>query len=431
MKNILQKKITSLVPLVALVLFMASCAPAEKKDKTIQVSAKNTAPVVLDDVIITIKDRQVLAKIDSLFDGRISVTAGDHTLPWQIIDYDNDGQNDQLLIVDHFEAEEEKQYTIRRAGEDTAEFPKRTYAEISVKKGGEWKKVTKDNGNEQYEYRGGTFENVETLDVPEEHTDHSYYIRYEGPGWESDKVGYRFYLDWRNAVDIFGKKTSDMVLPEVGQDGFDAYHEMADWGMDVLKVGSSLGIGSLGYWDGEKAIRVEKTDNLKCEITLNGDLKSKITTDYTGWEIAGKKIDLTSYLSIHAGSRLTKEKAVLSEPLDNLCTGIVKHEDAQVIQSENGGKWSYLATFGKQSLSPDDDQLGMAIFYRTDDLLELTEDEHSHVVVLQPDDNKVKYYYGATWEQDADQIASLDEFKAYLDHTLERLNHPVEVELNQ
>jgi hypothetical protein len=37
--------------------------------------------------------------------------------------------------------------------------------------------------------------------------------------------GYRLYLDWRNAFDILEKKEV-IVLPLVGQDGFDSYHEM-------------------------------------------------------------------------------------------------------------------------------------------------------------------------------------------------------------
>jgi hypothetical protein len=82
----------------------------------------------------------------------------------------------------------------------TKKYQKRTQAEISVKTGGHF---------ENRKYIGGDFENVNYLRVPDEHTDHSYYIRYEGPGWESDLVGYRFYLDWRNATDVFGKKTPE------------------------------------------------------------------------------------------------------------------------------------------------------------------------------------------------------------------------------
>ncbi len=112
--------------------------------------------------------------------------------------------------------------------------------------------MTKQNGNQQYEYQGGEFKPVGKLLVDEKHTDHSFDIQFEGPGWESDKIGYRIYLDWRNAIDIFGKKTDAMVLHNVGLDGFDSYHEMQDWGVDILKVGSALGIGTLAFWDGEK-----------------------------------------------------------------------------------------------------------------------------------------------------------------------------------
>ena len=83
-----------------------------------------------------------------------------------------------------------------------------TYAEISIKEGGEWK---------GREYVGGTFKNVESVQLPSTHTDHSYYIRYEGPGWENSNVGYRLYLDWRNAIDIFGKEVDTLVLPYVGR----------------------------------------------------------------------------------------------------------------------------------------------------------------------------------------------------------------------
>ncbi len=37
-----------------------------------------------------------------------------------------------------------------------------------------------------------------------------------------------------------------MVLDEVGTDTAKNYHALADWGMDVLKVGKSLGAGAMG-----------------------------------------------------------------------------------------------------------------------------------------------------------------------------------------
>ena len=129
----------------------------------------------------------------------------------------------------------------------------KTNAEISVKEGGKW--------NDR-KYKGGTFKNVQSLDLDPRHTDHSFDIRFEGPGWESNKIAYRLYLDWRNAIDIFGKTTDKMVLPLVGLDGFESYHLKQDWGSDILKVGKGQGIGSILRYQNNEMLyfkKVEKT----------------------------------------------------------------------------------------------------------------------------------------------------------------------------
>ena len=65
-------------------------------------------------------------------------------------------------------------------------------------------------------FRGSEFKSVKRIKVPAIHTDHDALFRYEGPGWESELIGYRFYLDWRNTTDIFGKKINELLLKTVG-----------------------------------------------------------------------------------------------------------------------------------------------------------------------------------------------------------------------
>jgi len=285
---------------------------------------------------------------------------------------------------------------------------KNTQAYLGIKEGGKWFWVTKDSGKEQYEYRGGEFKPLTELTVDEKHTDHSFDIQFEGPGWESDKIGYRLYLDWRNAIDIFGKKTDKMVLQQVGLDGFDSYHEMQDWGVDVLQVGDALGIGSLAYWNGTKAVRVEKTSGIHCKVE-SGNSVSKVYVDYSNWEIDSFKTNVSTILEIEAGSYLTKYSINLSNELPNLATGIVKLKNSEMkIISDLKPGWSCMLTFGKQSLQ--NDMLGMCIFFKTDELLEQTEDINSHVIVLKPENNQLTYYFGAAWQQDASGVKSMDDF---------------------
>lgn len=400
------------IGLVLLMIYACKTDSVPSKVDEEQMILENSLTIDRKDEVVQLD----LAKWTNIF-GDKSPEDINFSTPFQFNDNDQDGMADELILLFDLKAEESRSFSISELlTEEKSTYAKRTQAEISHKVEGEWK---------EREYMDGRFVNVDHLDVPPEHTDHSWYIRYEGPGWESDKVGYRFYLDWRNATDIFGKKTTDMVLQDVGQDGFDSYHEPSDWGMDVLKVGSSLGVGSIGMWVDGKAERVAETDSLKATIVSNGIIQSKVRTRYFGWKINGQQVDLTSDISINAGSRLTHQEIQISENVTNLCTGIVKHEVAEVISKAQNGVsgWGYLATYGKQSLA--DDNLGMAILFKNDDLIELTEDEHSQVVVLKPKHKSLEYYFLAAWEQEPGGITNNEEFIKYLDETVDKLNNPI------
>lgn len=409
--------------LFALIWFSLNCAeksPGELESaypEAFTAAIENQSSVARTDQAVMLDIAALKAKYPAFNPAAFVVLAGDAELPSQADDLDGDGRMDQITFIADFAAQERKPVTIHyaNAGMIQRGYPKRTQAELSHKTGGQFV---------DRKYEGGAFQNVAFLRVPPEHTDHSLFIRYEGPGWESDKVGYRFYLDWRNATDIFGKKVPGMVLQDVGLDGFDSYHEMSDWGMDILKVGESLGIGSIGIWDGGKASRVAQTDSITCAIVANGPVYSRIRTKYYGWEVGGKQYDLTSDLSITAGSRLTRHDLAISGNPPNLCTGIVKHPDANLLSktgAENG--WSYLATYGKQSLA--DDNLGMAVLYKTSDLIEIQEDSNSHVAVLNPAGGKLTYYFLAAWEKEPGGIQSEAQFVQYLEQIVAEMDLPL------
>lgn len=404
-------------------LLFSGCAKKEYLEiaksypESITFSIQNPTNLNRTDEIISV-DIDMIKSISNDFNSdAFVVLVGNTELPSQAIDINGDGAIDVIKFVTNMAANSSEEIMIRFASSGKLErnYTQRTQAELSHKFDGEFK---------DRKYIGGKFKNVNNLRVPAEHTDHSSFIRYEGPGWESDKVGYRYYLDWRNAIDIFGKKVSDMVLQNVGQDGYDSYHEMSDWGMDILNVGESLGIGSIAAWNDNKAYRVAETDTITCQITAKGPIYSQITTRYYGWKIEGKKYDLISNLSITAGSRMTKHSISITNNPDNLCTGIVKHDNTKILKgSKSNNGWNYLATYGKQSLA--DDNLGMAILYKNSDVMEITEDENSHVTVLKVNEGNLDYYFLAAWEKEPNGIKNGNEFQKYLDVEIEKLNNPL------
>lgn len=305
--------------------------------------------------------------------------------------------------VEDVVAEPEVTYNIKTA---------KTYAEISIKEGGHW---------DGREYIDGTFKNVRELKVPAEHTDHSWFIRYEGPGWESNKVAYRLYLDWRNCIDIFGKVTDSIILPKVGQDGFDSYHEKNDWGQDILKAGKGLGIGAIGRFVNKEVLHFNEVDSTfaKVENDIN---KSVVTVKYNGWKTADDTIDFSSVLAITPNQRYTKHTIQASKEINGICTGIVRHNVNYFNKISENKKWGYIATYGIQTLAKEPDNLGMAIFYEVETVAEVTEWEHDYLLVFKPITKQVSFYFLGAWEQEKDGIKSEEAFLTYLNEKLNELN---------
>ncbi|WP_406843834.1 DUF4861 family protein [Flavobacterium soyae] len=287
----------------------------------------------------------------------------------------------------------------------------KTYAEISAKTDGKW---------EGRKYIGGTaFKNVDRLKLAPEHTDHSFDIRYEGPGWENNRIGYRLYLDWRNAIDIFGKKTSAMILPVVGQDNFDSYHEMSDWGADILKAGKGIGIGSVDRYLNNEKLHFHEVDSTIAAV-VNKDKESGVKVNYYGWKTASDKIDFTSILTIKPDQLYTKHTIQASKEIKGICTGIVKQKNTELLKKESKNKkWAYLATYGTQSLVPD--KLGMAIFYQVNTIENIADTDLDYLLVFKPTTKATVFYLLGAWEQEKNGIKSQEEFVKYLDTQLEVL----------
>jgi len=288
----------------------------------------------------------------------------------------------------------------------------KTYAEISAKTDGKW---------EGRKYKGGTvFKNVDRLKLAPEHTDHSFDIRYEGPGWENNRIGYRLYLDWRNAIDIFGKKTSENILPLVGQDGFDSYHNMSDWGADILKAGKGIGIGSIDRYLNSEKLHFREVDSTIATVA-NKAKESTVKVNYYGWKTASDKIDFISELTIKPDQLYTQHTIKASQAIQGICTGIVKTKTGELLKKESKNKkWAYLATYGEQSLVPD--KLGMAIFYEISTIENIADTDLDYLLVFKPTTKAVTFYLLGAWEQEVNGIKTKEEFAQYLDKQLEVLN---------
>jgi len=449
----LNKNITTFTALPLLMALISACDDESSKfntntatDKSVQ-QLSSVANIAVSNPSKFFRNQQAiyvsyydlgLSSTDKHLD-QLQVTQQKNIIASQAIDIDYSGENDGILFLSDMNAGQTISFNVSKTSELVKhKSTKLTQAEISHKTQGKWTAHTKPPkhkpADEFQEYVGGKFTNVNELTPPPQYTDHSNWIRYEGPGIESDKVGYRVYLDWRNGFDIFGKNTSEPVLQRIGLDGYESYHHMQDWGMDILKVGSSLGMGGFGLWSNNTLSLINNVDSWQAKITANGDLYSAIQINYNNWKNSLNTQDFSANISMLGGSRLAKVNLALTKDIENMAAGVVKHKNTEFIQGNTditNKAYSYIASWGKQSL--DGSMLGMAVFFKKGDLAQITQDDKNYLAILKPqgreNQQQVDYYFAAVWQPESG-IATKADFINYLEQEAEKLTIQPRIDIN-
>lgn len=264
---------------------------------------------------------------------------------------------------------------------------------------------------------GVPFQSVQQFTLPADHVIGDHTFPYEGIGWENGTVGYRLYLDGRLVSDIFGKQVSAPALGTIGSIG--SYHELAPWGMDVLKVGPSLGLGGIGIMRGGQPEQIGTIPDLSARIDESGADVGRFTVTARGIDAgAGQTGGLTARYAIHDDSPMTHVEVESAGGLP-LATGLVIHDGVEFWQSSatGAGQWRYIATFGPQSENKDG--LGMALFYRVDQGQYGGLANQTHYVAFTGTD--FDYGFLAAWERDPLGITTKAGFDALLQAELAKL----------
>ena len=344
-------------------------------------------------------------------------TGANAVLPFQLDDLDGDGEWDELATVLSFGPESEIKISVKLvSGEDVPDFVPATNVRFGVGDG--------DRLN---------VKDVSSLQrTTDPRLDSSIFYQMEGPAWENDKVGFRIYFDPRNGIDIFGKTVSDLVMDSVGLKG--NYHEMSAWGMDVLKVGNSLGAGSVAIMHNDSLVRLGATALTKFEIVAEGPVRAIFNIHYEGWQVGDENLSISKQISIWKGQywyKNTVEINGFSEPKE-MVTGIVNlYSDSYKELKKD--KYVVLSTFDKQSENKD--MLGMGLILSAAGFNESGTAPEDGEGITQTFYAKIKalpgvpvsYYFTAAWEQSNEDFKSGEAFNTLLQNYGERLSNPIVV----
>lgn len=413
-----------LLILFAAVLF--SC------DKEAGFSITNPSDDARTDEVLVL-DRDELAQKVELSEGMLPVFKRDDgiLIPSQIDDTDDDGVWDEAVILLNFEAGE----TINLepdfiAENDYPEFEKRTNLRLGI---------LQDDGS----YKEVDYYRALPCDDGFE-----VIAQAESVNWENDKIGFRNYFDCRNVKDLFGKLKPDLIIDKINTPEMGSYHDLADWGMDVLHCGSSLGSGGIALMKDDSLYRLGSTDVYEYVKIVEGPVRSVFELRYKGWDVDGEMLEAVERISVYPGKYwYESDVTVRGCPNESqIVTGIVtSHLKREPFRFE-AGDFQCIGTHDVQSLN--NDELGMAVIVplseagkigRTTDInffnlgYETVPEKGFSNIISETyyigqecsSEEPAKHYFFAVWGLDKEQWKTEEGFRTYITQEAKKLSEPL------
>ena len=246
------------------------------------------------------------------------------------------------------------------------------------------------------------------LVVPSDLGPQNKWVMFEGPVLENDMVAYRFYMDSRHRYDIYGKRVADLVMDTVSW----KYHDIMDWGSDILKVGNSLGMGTPAIYYKDKIYHLGDADAMTVETRMIGGC-AQVETLFSTIKLDGEKVhyvtetttlcpgNRNAFVNLHASDGGLPAGAAF-------CTGIVKHDTELQTLEMKAGKAVF--SWGKQSYHGEN--MGMAVMAANAIVDRHQEDPLSHLLIFKEGLSSVDYSFMSAWERGVVPVKTQAEFEA-------------------
>lgn len=413
---------------VLVCFFILSCT----NSRTNQVKITNSTSVDRNDELVVLTKAEVEKKIGTIAAGKyVVIRTGNQPLVVQYDDLNNDGSWDELAFLFSFKPSETAVFDL-----SIADAPAAIKAVVRAHV-----RHRKKNSNDQFD----DIITKDTMPVQNPPTDFSKiplppYLT-EGPAWENDKVAFRLYFDTRNGKDVFGKRIPGMVMDTIGANHNNSYHELANWGMDLLHVGKSLGAGAIAIGiknsnGTDTLIRVggNLVTNERYEVVADGPVRA-IFRIYYSVELNGKAFDITDETSIWGGQYFYQSKLSCNNFPDDakLVVGYADFYDNKPGQVDTAGIKTFYS-YGPQSENKDNLGLAIAVHSKNFDgyrrLTDTLASIQNSYIISQRVKKGVPFVYRfySGWEKSDNKFSNVDEFSAFLKYEAVSMGNPLVVE---
>lgn len=413
----------------ASLLFYAQTNSNAGGGKTIVLT--NHSKIALKDKAVTIKRKL----FPGIADGHKYplIMSGTDTIPSQLDDLNGDNKWDELFFVADLEPGQTRTFSIKWVNEPPV-YVKRTAVNFS-------KRYAAD-----IPLKPATSETLYAKELPRSLGFQRYQT--DGPSWENDKVGFRHYLDGRNAKDVFGKLVPYMALENVGINAKgeveDNYHKMEKWGRDILAVSNSVGIGGVALLKGDELLRLgvtveDKVNNVEktsFKIVSNGPVRSIMNFSYHNWNPAGENYQAQEETSIWPGMYAYNNTVKFSGLKHNekLGIGLVNlNAEKKLTELRINDKWVALVSHERHSYNKEW-WLGLALLVPASNYLGMMDAPNTGQLsnswfakIKITDGQPVNYFAIACWELSDSRFADPVYFQQYVVDLAQQISASVKV----
>lgn len=349
-------------------------------------------------------------------ENRLVVTREGKQVPSQMDDLDQDGKWDELALVLDFGPSEALtvQIGVKPAAE-RALYPNKTNLHLGIN----------NNGSYVAETSAARLASTDTESALSA-------FQFEGPGWENDQIAFRNYLDARNGIDIFGKLTEEMVLESVGST--QRYDTLQSWGMDILKVGNSLGAGAIALQKGDKLYRVASSE-AEASLVIEGPVRSVLRLSFPTMQVEDTSYAVSHEIHIWQGQKgYTAKVSVTPYPNDLfLVSGLVNMENDKMHMGATETPSIYGYSHAPQTINGE--YLGMGLVVADADFKTTLKTADEGEGIIQTDalvlhlkeDAATTYQFIAGWEKQDSLFSQQEYFHSLLKKEAEKIGKTIEV----
>lgn len=245
-------------------------------------------------------------------------------------------------------------------------------------------------------------------DIGSESGDLFEFLGHHGPAIENEWMGLRLYFSEIAAIDVYSKSNLGLELRQ-GRWYPTPAQQKNGWGSDYYKVGSTVGLGGVRLWDGDKVVSLDPVTNRFARVAKT-DSTSYLEMISKGIPYKGKKVDILVRVTVFSGKREAKVEAMTlgTEPVQ-FVTGINYHKGFETKKGKN-----YIATWGKhpEDVAVEIIEIGAAIMFNPDDYSKSMDDGTQYLLISKPSKRlETKIISASSKEKN---INSIDKLVSYI-----------------